>query len=631
VIGTTLGAYKIESELGRGGMGAVYTAVHSLLGRRAAVKVLLAELSKKEELVNRFFNEAKAATAIKHPSIVEIYDFGWAPDGSAYIVMELMRGEPLSSRLKRFGRLPVPIALTITRQVANALHAAHQAGIIHRDLKPDNVFLVPDVEVAGGERVKLLDFGIAKLTVEGQASQTSTGAVMGTPVYMSPAQCEGARLVDPRSDLYSLGCMLFEMISGRPPFQSEGIGGLIGMHLFVAAPPLRSVAPDAPPEVEELVAKLLAKAPADRYQSADELATAVGRLGAVSGAIMAAAPMPSYPGVQPAPSYPAGQGPPSHPGASSQPPSYPGGHATPPPSYPGGHATPPPSYPHAQSPSYPGAQSGPTTTLSSAASASSMAPSYASTGSGGRSRRGLWLGLGGLAVAGATVAVVLAAGGGGGDKVAAVTTQDAGAAAVATTDASPESAAASDAAVAVVVAVDAGPASPTSSKLDARAAKVDPRAPKPGPYAPGDPLAPPGDPVNPTPTPRPRPEPTTGPLPTPPAPTTGLPKPPTPTPPPTPQPEPGDDGFDKLHEAAKNAGFEGNFDQALALCQRSLKLRPREPRALFNCATFSCELGKYPLMNRYIDMIPAGADARLREKAAHLREICVPRDSAPKY
>ncbi|HVV83754.1 MAG TPA: serine/threonine-protein kinase, partial [Kofleriaceae bacterium] len=364
MLGQTLGAYRIEKELGRGGMGAVYTAVHTLLGRRAAVKVLLSDLSRNQEQVQRFFNEARAATAIKHPSIVEIYDFGWAPDGSAYIVMELMEGEPLSARLRRHGRLPVPIALTIARQVANALHAAHRAGIIHRDLKPDNVFLVADVEVAGGERVKLLDFGIAKLAGEGQVSQTSTGAIMGTPLYMSPEQCEGARLVDPRSDLYSLGCMLFQMIAGQVPFTSEGVGGLIGMHLFMPAPALRTMAPDAPPEVEALVARLLAKRPDERFQSAEELAGALGRLGAASGAMMAAAPMPSYPGMAP----PAGA-----------------------------------------APSWPGAMPGVSTTLSSAAGAHpGTMPAPA------RSRRGLWLGLGGVAAAGAAVTIALVAGSGGG-------------------------------------------------------------------------------------------------------------------------------------------------------------------------------------------------------------------------
>ncbi|HUQ03996.1 MAG TPA: protein kinase [Kofleriaceae bacterium] len=282
MLGQSLGSYTIERELGRGGMGAVYAAVHGLLGRRAAVKVLLPELSRNQDHVQRFFNEARAATAINHPSIVEIYDFGWSPDGSAYIVMELMDGESLSARLRRLRRLPVANALTVARQIANALAAAHKAGIVHRDLKPDNVFLVPDIEVAGGERVKLLDFGIAKLAADGGVSRTTTGAIMGTPLYMSPEQCEGARQVDHRTDLYALGCILFEMITGRVPFVHEGVGGLIGMHLYVAPPELRSLAPEAPAEVEAIVARLLAKKPDERFQTADELSAALARAGATS-------------------------------------------------------------------------------------------------------------------------------------------------------------------------------------------------------------------------------------------------------------------------------------------------------------------------------------------------------------
>jgi serine/threonine protein kinase len=152
VIGAALGTYTIERELGRGGMGAVYVGSHSLLGRRAAIKVLLPELSRNQAVVNRFFNEARAATAIKHPGIVEIYDFGFATDGSAYIVMELLAGESLADRLRR-GRLPLATAIQIARQTAAALGAAHRAGIVHRDLKPDNIYLVPDAETAIGERV----------------------------------------------------------------------------------------------------------------------------------------------------------------------------------------------------------------------------------------------------------------------------------------------------------------------------------------------------------------------------------------------------------------------------------------------------------------------------------------------
>jgi len=405
VEGLTLGSYTVERELGRGGMGAVYSAVHTLLGRRAAVKVLLAELSRNQDLVQRFFNEARAATAIKHPSIVEIYDFGWAPDGSAYIVMELMEGESLATRLARQRRLPVAVALTVARQIANALAAAHRAGIVHRDLKPDNVFLVADVEVVGGERVKLLDFGIAKLAATGGVSRTTTGAIMGTPLYMSPEQCEGARHVDHRTDLYALGCILFEMIAGRPPFQSEGVGGLIGAHLHLPPPALRSVA-DAPVEVEAIVARLLAKSPDDRYPRAEDVAAALGQLGGATTA----------PGVAASPSAFAPVAPSSSPASSSA--LSPSGLASVPP--PASLAV------AATAPSTP-----PPVAVGVAATAASAPPPTTLSGSSGalphtpapwsppapmtpRPRRGRWLALGGVVVVvGAAIAVAAVTGGGG--------------------------------------------------------------------------------------------------------------------------------------------------------------------------------------------------------------------------
>jgi tRNA A-37 threonylcarbamoyl transferase component Bud32 len=270
VIGAALGTYTIERELGRGGMGAVYVGSHSLLGRRAAIKVLLPELSRNQAVVHRFFNEARAATAIKHPGIVEIYDFGFAADGSAYIVMELLAGESLSDRLRR-GPMPMATAVQIARQIAAALGAAHRAGIVHRDLKPDNIYLVPDAETAIGERVKLLDFGIAKLADAGEVGRTHAGSVMGTPHYMAPEQCRGAADLDHRADLYALGCVLHEMIAGAPPFAGDTAGVVLGAHLHLPPPPLRLVAPHAIAELEALVLRLLAKHPSQRPASADVL------------------------------------------------------------------------------------------------------------------------------------------------------------------------------------------------------------------------------------------------------------------------------------------------------------------------------------------------------------------------
>jgi TPR repeat protein/tRNA A-37 threonylcarbamoyl transferase component Bud32 len=278
-VGITLGSYELHREIGRGGMGAVYVGRHQLLGRSAAIKILLPQYSRDQELVQRFFNEARAATAVRHPGIVEIFDFGYAADGSAYIVMELCEGESLATRLHRTSALPVANALAIARQIAGALSAAHRAGIVHRDLKPDNIFIVPDPDVAGGERIKLLDFGIAKLTNDSLgAAATQTGAIMGTPYYMSPEQCRGAGKVDHRADLYSLGCILFEMLCGRVPFVGNGPGDIISAHLLIPPPQPSALAAWVPGDVEALVLALLAKTPDARPNSADEVVVAIHRL-----------------------------------------------------------------------------------------------------------------------------------------------------------------------------------------------------------------------------------------------------------------------------------------------------------------------------------------------------------------
>jgi serine/threonine-protein kinase len=275
--GTVIGSYRVLRKLGEGGMGAVYLAEHSLLGRKAAVKVLQPELSRNQDIVQRFFNEARAATAIADPGIVQIFDFGYHADGSAYIVMEFLEGEPLDGRVKRLGRLAPVDALRILRQVASSLASAHARGIVHRDLKPENIFLVADREVAYGERPKLLDFGIAKLTHDTDSKvKTATAAIMGTPMYMSPEQCRGAGYVDHRSDLYSLGCVLYHLLVGRPPFDGEGVGDIIACHLREPAPAPSASVPGIPPEVDALTTRLMAKAPDQRFASATELAEAIG-------------------------------------------------------------------------------------------------------------------------------------------------------------------------------------------------------------------------------------------------------------------------------------------------------------------------------------------------------------------
>ena len=285
----TIGQYRVTGVIGQGGMGAVYAGEHVLLGRPAAIKVLLPELSRNQDMVMRFFNEARAATAIRHPGIVEIYDFGWSADGAAFIVMEHLEGETLARRLTR-QRLGWQAALAIVRQIGGALSAAHAKGIVHRDLKPDNIFLVLDPEVPGGERIKLLDFGIAKLAGESAAgmNMTRTGAVMGTPTYMSPEQCRGVT-ADHRADLYALGCIAFELCGGRPPFVGEGAGDVLAAHIHVEPPSMAALGSHVPPEIERLVRQLLAKSPAERLQSAAELIRAIDAIATDGGRSTAAA------------------------------------------------------------------------------------------------------------------------------------------------------------------------------------------------------------------------------------------------------------------------------------------------------------------------------------------------------
>ncbi|KAB2884095.1 MAG: serine/threonine protein kinase, partial [Kofleriaceae bacterium] len=279
VLGELVGSYEITGKIAEGGMGVVYRAQHQLIGKPAAVKLLLPELSSNHDIVNRFFTEARAATAIRHPGIVEVFDFGYLQNGMAYIVMELLEGEPLSRRLATQGRLEERHALVITRGIASALAAAHAKQIVHRDLKPDNVFLVPDPDMPGGERAKILDFGIAKVSEaqRGTGSKTRTGAVMGTPTYMSPEQCRGAGEVDHRSDIYAIGCILYEMVTGRPPFQAEGIGELIAAHMLMPPDPPTRHNPNLSASTEGLILNLLAKSPAERVQTAGELARLLGQ------------------------------------------------------------------------------------------------------------------------------------------------------------------------------------------------------------------------------------------------------------------------------------------------------------------------------------------------------------------
>jgi serine/threonine-protein kinase len=284
LIGEALGNYRIIRQIGAGGMGVVYFAQHQLIGRRAAVKVLLPQYSRDATMVNRFFNEARTTTLIQHPGLVDIFDFGFHPSGAAYLVMEFLDGETLASRRKRDGRLPVWMADAIVRQMASAIGAAHQRGVVHRDIKPENIFLVPDRNAPAHLRVKVLDFGVAKLSSElGAVSNTSTGSMLGTPQYMSPEQCRGAGQVDHRSDIYAVGCILFELVTGRPVFQARGFGELLASHQRMPPPSLASIDRNLPPELDGLLMRMLAKRPEDRPQTLQDVEAALEAMAAAYG------------------------------------------------------------------------------------------------------------------------------------------------------------------------------------------------------------------------------------------------------------------------------------------------------------------------------------------------------------
>ena len=263
-------------------MGTVFEAVHEVIQRRVAIKVLHPEAGRSADNINRFINEARAVNLVDHPGLVQITDFGNLPDGAGYLVMEYLKGETLSGRLEgNGGKLSPSETVQIGVQIAAVIAAVHKKNIIHRDLKPSNVMLVPEPAMPTGERVKVLDFGLAKLseTREAAVVKTNSQVVMGTPLYMSPEQCEGAGRVDAKSDVYSLGCMLYQMLSGQPPFSGDGPGQMMGQHLFKQPKPLRTLATSIPPSLAELVDRLLVK-PKEQRPSMREVQKALEALAA---------------------------------------------------------------------------------------------------------------------------------------------------------------------------------------------------------------------------------------------------------------------------------------------------------------------------------------------------------------
>lgn len=289
-----IGPYRIVRLIGTGGMGSVYEAVHAQIQRRAALKVLHKDFQKDPEFVQRFFNEARAVNIINHPNVVAVYDFGTASDGSPYIVMEYLEGDSLRQRLARSGKLAPETAMRIGKQVALGLAAAHAKQVVHRDLKPVNIMLVLDEEGTTIERAKILDFGIAKLTSDlGNKGLTRAGASLGTPAYMSPEQCKSARDVSDRSDVYALGVILFEILTGEHPFtEARGDAAMMASHVGKEAPLLTSKVQGIPPELVSLVSRMLAKQPEAR-PSAGEVAATLGR---ISGSTTDLFPLVQLPG-----------------------------------------------------------------------------------------------------------------------------------------------------------------------------------------------------------------------------------------------------------------------------------------------------------------------------------------------
>jgi serine/threonine-protein kinase len=260
-VGTMVGEYRIEGLLGEGGMGRVYAATHPVIGKRAAVKVLHPRMSMNPEVVDRFVQEARAVNQIGHPNIVDIFSFGELPDGQSYFVMESLKGESLHERIRRQPLSRDELCHFVV-DITHALDAAHEKGIIHRDLKPENVFLH---QIKNGLQIKLLDFGIAKLanTEDTRLERTRTGAMMGTPKYIAPEQARGYA-VDARVDIYSLGVMMFELATGRLPFEADNAMDLVASHLHDEPPRMSSMRRDIPRILDDLVAAMLAKRADDR-------------------------------------------------------------------------------------------------------------------------------------------------------------------------------------------------------------------------------------------------------------------------------------------------------------------------------------------------------------------------------
>ncbi len=309
LIGARLGEYEVLEAVGEGGMGVVYRGIQPLIKKRVAIKVLKPGAGGDRAMVKALLAEAEAVNAVGHRNIIDIFSFGQLPDGRPYVVMEFLEGMPLDAYLAVVPRPDLDEALSILADVASPLAAAHRAGVVHRDLKPSNVFLCSQGD--GTRFVKLLDFGLAHRVVrgEGSAEETQRAFVSGTPDYMAPEQARN-EAITPSTDLYALGCMAFEMVTGRRPF--TGVTPMDVMMAQTSAPVPRaaSLVPELPPELDALLARMMAKAPAQRPRSADEVREVLLRVRASLGGGLAMAPRVealshrSMPALPPRPSAP---------------------------------------------------------------------------------------------------------------------------------------------------------------------------------------------------------------------------------------------------------------------------------------------------------------------------------------
>jgi serine/threonine-protein kinase len=294
------GKYRLDTIVGEGGMGSVWSATHTGLGQAVAIKFISKEFVTSSEALRRFDAEAKAAAQLRSRHVVQVFDNGTLEDGTPYIAMELLRGESVYNRVHRGGPVPLKDSAEILLQCCKALGRAHQAGIVHRDIKPDNIFLAVSQDDEAPV-VKVLDFGIAKFAANpNDHGATRTGAVLGTPLYMSPEQARGLKTIDHRTDLYSLGLVAYTMLTGNLAFSSESFGDLLLQICTAPLPSLRANAPWLPPSMETWFMKACAREPQDRYATAHDFAEALKA--ACEGAVNTSGFSQSSPGNLPNPS-----------------------------------------------------------------------------------------------------------------------------------------------------------------------------------------------------------------------------------------------------------------------------------------------------------------------------------------